>query len=278
MTSLPPCTAIENCTIPTDIVLVSSDGERFGSHTKNLGQFTGSFPADIPPAEGEEVPLKNLGAKALALFLRFVHHHCQPDMDYVDFDTLSQLAEAVEMYEVYSATEVCKLQMSAHVSRYPVKVFLYSIKHGYIKLADAAAENIAADPSLATAMLAMLPQGSHERLISAWKEYHTYYLGRFSILQSEPSPIQHPGARIRCKPWRRYRHNVELDSTSLKNSSATRDQGLLDSFVQVLKDNQFYIENCPHCSIRGRHWVARVSRDKVSSFMQFSSFNILPSN
>jgi hypothetical protein len=102
---------IEGCPLQADLVLVSSDGHRFGAHTKNLGEFTGSFPLHLPPANGEEVQMPDVDFKALPLFLRYVHHHRQPDLSNVPFTTLRQLAEAVEKYDVYSATEICKVQM-----------------------------------------------------------------------------------------------------------------------------------------------------------------------
>jgi hypothetical protein len=95
----------------TDLVLVSSDGKRFGTHCKNLGEFTGGFPVNIVPSKGEEVQMPDLGSQALSIFLQYVHHHRQPDLSDFPFTTLAQLAEAVEKYDVYSATEVCKLRM-----------------------------------------------------------------------------------------------------------------------------------------------------------------------
>jgi hypothetical protein len=106
-----PRKVIPNCPLSADIVLVSSDGHRFGTHCKNLGEFTGGFPLDIAPANGEDVPMPDLNAEALALFLQYVHHHRQPDLSKVSFKALSQLAEAVEKYDVYSATEICKVHM-----------------------------------------------------------------------------------------------------------------------------------------------------------------------
>jgi hypothetical protein len=108
---LTPCKVIPGCPLQTDIVLVSSDGHRFGTHSKNLGEFTGSFPLHITPANGEEVQIPDLDSTALPLFLQYVHHHRQPDLSHVSFTTLRELAEAVEKYDVYSATEICKVQM-----------------------------------------------------------------------------------------------------------------------------------------------------------------------
>jgi hypothetical protein len=102
---------IPNCPLSADIVLVSSDGDRFGTHCKNLGEFTGGFPVDIAPTSGEDVPMPDLNSEALSLFLQYIHHHRQPDLSRLSFICLSQLAEAVEKYDVYSATEICKLHM-----------------------------------------------------------------------------------------------------------------------------------------------------------------------
>jgi hypothetical protein len=106
-----PPKVVPNCPLSADIVLVSSDGHRFGTHCKNLGDFTGGFPLEISPANGEDVPMLDLNAEALSLFLQYIHHHRQPDLSTVAFRSLSQLAEAVEKYDVYSATEICRVQM-----------------------------------------------------------------------------------------------------------------------------------------------------------------------
>ena len=108
---LTPYKAIPHCPFQADLVLVSSDGHRFGAHSQNLGEFTGGFPVNIAPANGEEVRMPDLDSQALPLFLQYVHHHRQPDLSNVPFRTLRQLAEAVEKYDVYSATEVCKVHM-----------------------------------------------------------------------------------------------------------------------------------------------------------------------
>ena len=109
---LTPYKVIPHCPLQTDIVLLSSDGHRFSTHSQNLGEFTGGFPAHIAPADGEEVQMPDLDSKVLALFLQYVHHHHQPDLSTVPFETLGNLAEAVEKYDVYSAIEICKMHMA----------------------------------------------------------------------------------------------------------------------------------------------------------------------
>ncbi|KAF4609575.1 hypothetical protein D9613_012231 [Agrocybe pediades] len=210
MASIPPCTAVENCTIPTDIVLVSSDGARFGSHARNLAEFTGSFP-DTLPEEGEEIPIKNMNAKALALFLSFIHHHRQPNLGMVEFSTLFQLAEAVEMYEVFSATEICRVQMAARVQHHAVNVFLYSIKHGYMDVADEAGQIVIAGHGMSRYILRVL----NPRWLSTWDRYSEYYRSQFDVYYVEPPPFLHRGGVNFCSAWNKFRNCI--------NSQAPRD-------------------------------------------------------
>lgn len=104
------------------------------------------------------MPMPDLNSGALTLFLQYIHHHRQPDLSRLSFECLSQLAEAVEKYDVYSATEICKLHMrlvffcarrpctpqrvrvtSSHVEKHCVGVFQYASKHGYRNLMNDAA-------------------------------------------------------------------------------------------------------------------------------------------
>ena len=101
--------------------------------------------------------MPDLNSEALSLFLQYTHHHRQPDLSTLSFKCLTQLAEAVEKYDVYSATEICKMHMryvffrstplqspkvrvaSPHVENHCVEIFQYASKHGYRKLMDDAA-------------------------------------------------------------------------------------------------------------------------------------------
>jgi hypothetical protein len=54
------------------------------------------------------MPMPDLDSESLSPFLQYIHHHHQPDLSTIAFRLLSQLAEAVEKYDIYSATKMYK--------------------------------------------------------------------------------------------------------------------------------------------------------------------------
>jgi len=107
-----PRKVVSNCPLSTaDFVLLSCDGHLFGTRCKNTGEFTGGLPLDIPHANGEDVLMPDLDSESLTHFLQYIHHHRLPDLSEVPFISLFQLVVTVERYDVYSATEICRVQM-----------------------------------------------------------------------------------------------------------------------------------------------------------------------
>lgn len=174
--SIPPCqctstflfifTAIHThlkpapeCHQATDIILKSSNGVLFGAHTSNLEQFTHAFPiSGSIPFAGEVVLFPDMTSTVLELFLQFTHHQRQPDLSSISFTDLASLAEAVEKYEVYSATEACKANMqcvhpvlrcipliihsfSLQAADHAPQVLTYALKHNHRQICDIAAEH-----------------------------------------------------------------------------------------------------------------------------------------
>jgi len=258
---IPACAAIPGCLLQTDLVLVSSDGHRFGTHMKNLGEFTGSFPLHITPANGEEVQIPDLDSRALPLFLRYVHHHRQPDLSNVPFKTLGQLAEAVEKYDVYSATEICKVQMLSFVDSYCVEVFQYAAKHGYRNLMDDAGL-IAVQNKYSTRQI---PIGLCNRpdIQSAWCRYSEHWVDLFDDCYNEPPPVLHPGAMKDCGKWRKFR--------SVVVSQVKHEIAIFSSFEGIVEGAKHYLKDCRHCCIRANHWTGRVCRYS-QDMPKFTSF------
>jgi hypothetical protein len=102
---------VEDCKWAVDVVLKSSDGELMGAHQRNLEIYTEGFPIAGSTVASGPVSLVE-PADVLRLMLRYTHHTRQPNLDGVAFTLLASLAEAVEKYMVYSAMEVCRLQMT----------------------------------------------------------------------------------------------------------------------------------------------------------------------
>ncbi|KAF9254550.1 hypothetical protein L218DRAFT_475228 [Marasmius fiardii PR-910] len=107
------CEAIDNCTIPIDVVLASAEGRLFGAHSKNLELCTDGFPlagsttkSDSP----EIVPLSDKG-DTLLLFLKFIHNHPPPNLIDLDTDGLLDLAKVLDKYGSYIPLAMCRQQM-----------------------------------------------------------------------------------------------------------------------------------------------------------------------
>jgi hypothetical protein len=100
--------AISECNLGVDVILVSSDGVHFGSHTQNISTFAGTFPCDT---EGSNVISLPESSDVVSLLLQYMHQQRQPDSSKFEFAILSRLADAVEKYNVFSAIEVCNIHM-----------------------------------------------------------------------------------------------------------------------------------------------------------------------
>lgn len=78
---------------------------------RNLELYSGRFPAEVPSPEGRQIIRVEENSAVLSLLLRYMHLCAQPDPKTIPFNTLEQLANAVEKYLIYSAMAICKLRM-----------------------------------------------------------------------------------------------------------------------------------------------------------------------
>jgi len=195
--------------------------------------------------------MQDLNSEALSLFLKYIHHHRQPDLRNLSFKCLSQLAEAVEKYDVYSATEICKLKMSTHVENHCVEVFQYASKHDYRQLMDDAALIAVQNKYWSNEIFSVCSPD----LRSAWSRYKDHWLRLFSACYDEPQPVLHPGGTPNCIRWWKFR-NVVVSQVRLEPAIFSRFYGIVESAKHHLKD-------CRHCGIRAERWADRVQRYNV---------------
>jgi hypothetical protein len=96
-----------------DLIMQSQDKVLFKVYSKDLATHSGAFPSteNITSPSNEVVPLPE-SADVLELLFQFTRRQRQPNLKQIKFSLLSALTEAVEKYEVYSATEVCKAHMT----------------------------------------------------------------------------------------------------------------------------------------------------------------------
>ncbi|EEB95988.1 hypothetical protein MPER_04953 [Moniliophthora perniciosa FA553] len=104
------CEAVENCIIPVDLVIKSSDGKRIGAHKKNLEQFCTGFPlADSVVHRIDDVVTLTETAETLLLLLKYTHYaqHDMTDFLYSSQDQLISLTAAADKYGNFFALQAC---------------------------------------------------------------------------------------------------------------------------------------------------------------------------
>lgn len=113
-----------------DITFCSADGTHFQLQRKFLEANTGAFPGSEFDTRGEVVHLTESDS-VLRLLFGFVHPRKHPDVEELSFPLLAGVAEAAEKYEVFSAINVCKLQMRyAHFRRCIHRYSVYCLLPG----------------------------------------------------------------------------------------------------------------------------------------------------
>jgi len=107
------------CTLPTDVILESSDGKHFGCHTSMLQHYAGFSEMARPSEETFELLKMEHTSETLLLLVKFMHHtEKQPDIITLCFDEFETLAHAVELHNVEPARQLCKMRMINELPRH----------------------------------------------------------------------------------------------------------------------------------------------------------------
>ncbi|TFK62870.1 hypothetical protein BDN72DRAFT_902877 [Pluteus cervinus] len=146
-----------------DAVFQSIDKVRFAVYKKELAFSSGGF----PPAEfiSDTKELIDLPERAIILDLLFSFTRPQrfPDIHTLGIETLIELGDAAEKYEVFAAIMACKILLRVNIPTHPLRVFQYAGKYEYSDLMDDAAPFI-----LDTPLLRILEFNMSERYFKAW--------------------------------------------------------------------------------------------------------------
>ncbi|KAI3612840.1 hypothetical protein WG66_005380 [Moniliophthora roreri] len=111
----PKCKAIDNCQLPVDIILQSSDGETLGAHTRNLEVFNDAFPSpESVSHSATDVITLTENAEILLLLLKFSHNCTLPDISCLSFETTRALYEGADKYGNQIAAQACKSALRKH--------------------------------------------------------------------------------------------------------------------------------------------------------------------
>lgn len=95
----------------TDITFKSSDNIKFCLHRRNLETHAEAFPGPDISVEQEEVINLTESSNVLAIVFNFMYPRKQADIEKMTFETVAQVAEAVEKYQVFSAMKVCEMRL-----------------------------------------------------------------------------------------------------------------------------------------------------------------------
>lgn len=101
------------CAGDADVTFESSDHVRFRIHSSNLRCASEGFspPDGTSSSASDEIVHLTETAEVLELLFQFIYPQRQPNLKLIEFAVLSDLAEAAEKYQVFSAMETCKTSM-----------------------------------------------------------------------------------------------------------------------------------------------------------------------
>ncbi|KAG6867647.1 hypothetical protein C0993_012757 [Termitomyces sp. T159_Od127] len=277
-----------DCSSPTDLILVSSDGIKFAAHAQNLERYSEGFPPArfINTPDGAEPQVVHLDEKSgtLRLLLQYMHLKPQPDIERIPFSELEELANAVEKYLVYGGIMACKLCMKARTSMYPMHVLRYAVKHGYKDLVDEAAKHTTYRSSnemkeffgknsqvfytwvRALPLSFPCPQPHRMPRFGLKSAYRDQWMSALPWIYTRDIPYHnlHKGGLTECELWEPFRDCVRRDVDCLPSQIAC--------FEEIVAERmQLDLGSCERCIERARRWVVSV-KGKIGEVSAFSSY------
>lgn len=219
--------------------------------------YSEGFPGDDLATQNEVVQLSETAA-ALELLFQYMYRQRQPDLSCVPFETLAQLAEAAEKYQVFSAIEVCKMYMKASIPLHPVEVLAYAGRHDYATLCDEAA------PLTINASVEDMSKHLGPATFIIWVLYREPWLRLFLRKNWEdheiPSPLLHKGAATSCHLW------PDFHSAVLNKLRCMEDFGI----GSIFSSQVHCLDGCVQCRKRASVWEGLVTA-AYKEILTFSS-------
>ncbi|KAJ7771440.1 hypothetical protein B0H16DRAFT_184479 [Mycena metata] len=229
-----------------DVTFRSSDQVIFRVHLRNLETHSDGFPPSaISPGSGEVVDLSEPAA-TLDLLFQYIYPQRQPDLTEIELPLLSDLAEAVEKYQVYSAMDICKIFMGNGLQDNPLTVLNYAVRHGYPDIADEAA------PLTISLPLEEVGMHMHQMYMGSWLRYYGEWQKILELAYAEGWRIGHTSTcRISnsttCPHWLAARQNVLIKlgaRPGVLNDLAmifTTAHGLYPCAIESLRQWEYFI-------------------------------------
>ncbi|KAK7021396.1 hypothetical protein VNI00_017390 [Paramarasmius palmivorus] len=139
-TSVDAACPVDGCSIPIDLIIESSDGNRLGAHTKNLEMFNTAFPltTSVTHDTNDVVKLSEKNT-VLVLLLQFSHYQEHEDLCGKGLDLVLDLAAAAEKYGNHFAAMAAREAINYYAklsSDNAIRVIPYKATHSDLKGMD----------------------------------------------------------------------------------------------------------------------------------------------
>ncbi|KAG6827492.1 hypothetical protein H0H92_011568 [Tricholoma furcatifolium] len=128
-----------------DVAFRSSDGVIFKLHSANLNTATENLVVRRGTKLIEPVALDDK-SDALTTLFQFVYPALHPDLEGLDFPRLLSIATAAEKYRIYSAMNVCKIQIKHTLPQHSREIVYYGMSFRYHDIVDIAAPLVISIP------------------------------------------------------------------------------------------------------------------------------------
>ncbi|KAJ3519375.1 hypothetical protein NMY22_g13236 [Coprinellus aureogranulatus] len=257
--------------VQADIVFVSSDGVRYGLHSKNLECNTGGFPAitALLKEDGDPVTLEE-PSSVLDLLFAFAYPDRLPLLEDMDYGTVIRLAEAAEKYQVYSAIYACRMCLRHRrdfIQTHPIEIALFSAKHDYEDILDLTSKQAVRLP-LST-IYPLLPQ----RMIMPWIKYSEAYR---QIVSSFPQLVAEQDHSIRTTlGFYNAQHQLECATWAKVSLALSTNYGAQGSFtasdIDALLHLNFSVDDRSCCK-SSLERIRKVLEEKFSGLKSFAQF------
>ncbi|KAK7435217.1 hypothetical protein VKT23_019786 [Stygiomarasmius scandens] len=289
------CEACDNCFLPVDLIIRSSDGVRLGTHRNNLSVYsTGLLPSEANPTTPQKFDPANQSqdivvqedSEVVQLLLKFMHHQPQPDLRLISSGLLLRFANAAEKYHVYCATGVCRIAVELSMKEHPFEVFQYAATWGYVGLQEFAAKLAITEypakffayahsinhvqwrdlaerethkltsKQVCDSLKEFCKDSTWPEVFGAWFQKRDAMRNALFFPLNNPTPIMHKGGAAHCEEWHTFYPQL-LGKMAVEPPCE-------QSFLSILSSLKPILSNCAHCAI-----VLKTMREKVHSGLEF---------
>ncbi|KAL0581891.1 hypothetical protein V5O48_000120 [Marasmius crinis-equi] len=286
--------AHEECTLPTDIAIRSSDGRRFGAHARNLEFFSEGL---VQPnrREREDIVISE-PSDIIFLLLQFMHNLPQPDLRSLPFELLSKLSSAAQKYGIHNAIGVCKLLMEKNAEEHPFEVYMYASRAGFEDIREKAGSLAIEQDPLRVFSYAVWANEVHTRdkaalatvhldaedIIYSLSRYYTVFTKwhhifvawvkfRDHIYDTFAEALRNPDPQMRqdhisgdCPRWNEFYCKILV--------KVMNERPCTEAFDDAVDEYRYIVDDCAPCNNGVERWRVLLAASMSGGNSSFSSF------